>query len=273
MTLHRFHSNDSAILIVKNRFRSGWQSLATAAELVQSHRLRHRWFPSLCSRGSTETIATVVGSFLASPLLPPGSRGITCLSAPLLDSPSYNPSALAALVWIEGGTFKILQKWDCSGGMYLPVHCCKLWEAVAALIALLLPDERRRVVRSHKSTDVKAISAFSVILHINRNVVKCFFVPFSIWHFSTSCKCALGEWNVAIFVLADLDWEWNLERCNVHMECFPEGLRLRKSSTVKLELSWNFRLQMQGDRACMHVSVLKWNWKLLKLVAAFPNAA
>lgn len=83
LTRHHFYFNDSALLTVKNQVQSGWQSLAAAAELVPSHRLHHQCFPLLCGRGSSETIATAVGSFLASALLPPGSRGITCLSAPL----------------------------------------------------------------------------------------------------------------------------------------------------------------------------------------------
>lgn len=47
----------------------------------------------------------------------------------LLGSPSYNPSAPAALVWIEVVMFIILQRRDCSRGMYLPVHCHKLWRS------------------------------------------------------------------------------------------------------------------------------------------------
>lgn len=63
---------------------------------------------------------------------------------------------------------------------YVQCSAASSEEAAAVVMALLLPDERSRVFRSNKSTDVKAISAFSVILHINRNVLKCFFVLFSI---------------------------------------------------------------------------------------------
>lgn len=53
-------------------------------------------------------------------------------------------------------------------------------ETEAALIALLLPYERRRTFGSNTSAKVKAVSAFSVTLCLNEKVVKCFFVLLSI---------------------------------------------------------------------------------------------
>lgn len=53
-------------------------------------------------------------------------------------------------------------------------------ETIAALIALLLPHERRRVFGSNKSAEIKAVSALSITFHINKNVAKCFFVLLSI---------------------------------------------------------------------------------------------
>lgn len=82
----------------------------------------------------------------------------------LLGSPSCHPPALAAPSGMERAVGKAPQERD------IPSE-----GAAAVLMALLLPDERRGVFRSNKSTDVKAISAFSLILHINRNVLKCFF--------------------------------------------------------------------------------------------------
>lgn len=163
LTRHHFHLNDSALLAVKKKVQSGWQSLASAAELVQSYWLHHQWFPLLCGRGSSETIATAVGSFPASALLPPGSRGITCLSAPLC----WVRLPRIALLWqLWFGSRESRSK---SSRNELVLQVCiyqctaaSIEETVGALIALLLPDERRRVSRSNTSTDVKAISAFSV---------------------------------------------------------------------------------------------------------------
>lgn len=38
----------------------------------------------------------------------------------------------------------------------------------------------------------------------------------------------------------------------MHRECFPEGLELRKSKTMKLELSCKCRLLVQGGRALVN---------------------
>lgn len=172
------HCNDSAVLIVKTQFQSGWQSIAAAAGWVHSHQLRHRWLPSLCGRGSCETIATAVGSFLASALLPLGSRGLP--ACPLL-SPSFTileafcsgSSQLGRGSHVQGPAgMRFFSRSVCRAS-----SAASSEEAVAALRALLLDE--RRVFSSNKPTDGKAVAAFSAVLHINWNVVKYFFVPFS----------------------------------------------------------------------------------------------
>lgn len=108
--------------------------------------------------------------------LPPASspsRGITCLPTPLCRG------QLPVIPQLSLGQSEPGSKPHRNRTVLL-CSAASSEEVAAVLMALLLPDERRGVFRSNKSTDVKAISAFSLTLHINRNVLKCFFVPFSI---------------------------------------------------------------------------------------------
>lgn len=199
MPLHCFNLSHSALLIVKNRL---WAGCGALQPLLRS--LGHS---SCVTDGFPGCGAEEVGrQWLQGrklPSLPPASspqRGITCSS--LLDSPSCSALPAVRELWSEPCRSQIVLEL-----CFYQRTIASSIETNAALIALLLPHERRRVFGSNKSAEVKAVSAFSITFHINKNVVKCFFVLLSIWHFSTSCNGAWGERGVAIFVLTDLEWE------------------------------------------------------------------
>lgn len=262
MPLRCFNLSDSALLIVKSQLWAGCGALKPLLRSLGHCSCVTDGFP--CCGAEEAGRQWLQGRKL--PSLTPASSphgGITCSS--LLGLPSCSALPAVRQLWSEPCRSEIVLKlcfYQCTVASSV--------ETIAALIALLLPHERRRVFGSNKSAEIKAVSALSITFHINKNVAKCFFVLLSIWHFSTSCNHAVGRARHC-YICTHI---WNENKIWRDVMC--TGSVFQRGWSWGNPKQWSLNCPASADywcRAAGRWSILYMELKLLKLTCASPNPA